>query len=163
MQLVTLIMEESVGKCNYAADSFVHPRFFVFRSGQAVNCTIFEVDQDSSPTCYILGFYLLKAFSTSAGLLYIEASLLRIVFPFAKLFIHTKDNKRGKHCHHILTMTFFMLCILWLVIYIILVFALPSSSLGYVLGIDNTLTMIMLAAVQFFMAMAVFMYPEQSY
>ena len=26
--LVTLIMEESVGKCNHAADCFVHPRFF---------------------------------------------------------------------------------------------------------------------------------------
>ena len=127
-----------------------------------MNCTIFEVDQDSSPTCYTLGFYLLKAFSTSAGLLYIEASLSRIVFPFAKLFIHTKANKRGKHRCRILAMIFFMLCILWLVIYIILVFALPSSSLGYVLGIDNT-PVIMLAAVQFFMAMAVFSYPEQSY
>ena len=86
---VTLIEQVIVGVCEAEADCFIFPRAHSLSeqlkvpTPQHVNCSNFELDDDSTLVCYKVGFYLLEAFSITGGLLYILTSSMGIIFPLA--------------------------------------------------------------------------------
>ena len=84
---IVLVEDMIVGECDSHADCFVTPRAlseqFKFPTPQRVNCSTFELDNESSLVCYRVGFYLLEAFTTTGGLLYILTSSSGIILSLA--------------------------------------------------------------------------------
>ena len=129
---ITLIEEITVGICNEEADCFSYLRSQpTIKSFQRVNCSIFELDNDTVLTCYKTGFYLIEAFSTSGGLLYIITSSARILFPLA-----TGGDQRSRRIRSFITILFlFIVAIAIALVSVILPFNLPATSLLLVNGV----------------------------
>ena len=122
---IVLVEQIVVGTCVQGADCFITPRSFsaiIIPDYSHVNCSTFESDTDSTLVCYKAGFYLLEAFSSTGGLLYIMTTFTQIIFPLA--------TKGHKMIRNITIVVLILISVTTLAIYVIASYTLSTSTFG---------------------------------
>lgn len=158
-----LVEKETIGVCEEDADCFVSSRdgfgaaSAIFGAERLENCSDFVLENDLHIVCYRAGFYLLEAFGFSGGLLYIELSTTRVLFPF---LLQLAGRSKSRRLFVSAILIFGACCII--LIEFILVFALPSSALGIATG-NGVLPFALIALGLVAMARSVYKYPFGRY